>query len=128
MRRHRQSVTMIVATNPTSTRSWTKASGWIGSPPRRKSGVRLAQRAPPFVVSRIDARCLGQVVPDVAEDVLDLPAEEDHRDDHGDGDDRNDEGVFDQALTVVLAEETLDVHRVPLSSSAQSRRLPGRRP
>jgi hypothetical protein len=71
------------------------------------------RRAPRF--PRVRALRLGQVVPDVAEDVLELTAQEDHGDDHGDGDDSDDEGVLDQALTVVIAEEALDVHGTPLS-------------
>src|SRR5438045_7401147 len=116
MRRHRQSVTMIVTTKATSTTSWTTTSAPMSHPFRgRKGGGRRTRRTPPFPLFRCRVPSLGQVVADVAEDVLDLPAQEDHGDDHGDGNDSDDEGIFDHALTVVLAEEALDLHGVPLS-------------
>jgi hypothetical protein len=48
---------------------------------------------------------LGEVVADVAEDVLQLAAEEDHGDDDRDGDNGNDECVLDQTLAFVVTEE-----------------------
>ena len=48
---------------------------------------------------------LGEVVADVAEDVRNLAAKEDHRDDNGDGDDGDDECVLDQTLAFVVAQE-----------------------
>src|ERR1700682_2243428 len=116
---------MIVSTKPTRTTSWTTSSASIPlSPPRgRKSGVAL-KRTPPS--PRIRARRLGQVVPDVAEDVLDLATQEDHRDDHGNCDNGNDECVLDQALTVVVAEEALKAHGDPPFSG--ERRLRSFRP
>jgi hypothetical protein len=53
---------------------------------------------------------LREVVADVAEDVLDLLAEEDHRYDDRDGDDRDDECVFHEALAVFLTDELLKIH------------------
>ena len=50
-------------------------------------------------------RALGEVVADVAEDVLDLAPQEDHRDDDGDGDDCDDERVLNEALSFVFADE-----------------------
>ena len=51
-------------------------------------------------------RRLGQVVADVAEDVLELTTKEDHGDDDRDGDNGNDECVFDEALTLFVTEES----------------------
>ena len=65
---------------------------------------------------------LGEVVADVAEDVLNLTAEEDHGDDDGNGDDSDDEGILDQALAVVLAEEALNAHGDPPFSEQRRRR------
>jgi hypothetical protein len=48
---------------------------------------------------------LSEVVADVAENVLDLTAEEDHRDDDRDGNNGDDESVFDEALAFVILEE-----------------------
>src|SRR2546423_223185 len=48
---------------------------------------------------------LGEVVADVAEDVLELTAQEDHGDDDSDGNDSNDECVFHQSLALVVTEE-----------------------
>jgi hypothetical protein len=53
---------------------------------------------------------LREVVADVAEDVRDLIAEEDHRDDDRDGDDRDDECIFDEALAFLFADELLKIH------------------
>src|SRR2546423_3741153 len=122
MRRHCQSVTMIVTTKATRMTSGIANSVSIsGAAPSRR---RKERRSPPgerrpFLISRLD---LGEVVADVAEDVLDLAPQEDHGDDHGDGDDRDDEGVLDQALTVVLADEAVNAHRRPPFSRAASRR------
>jgi hypothetical protein len=54
---------------------------------------------------------LGEVVADVAEDVLELIAKEDHCDDHGDRDDGDDECIFDETLAVLFPEER--VHTGP---------------
>src|SRR5262249_12502819 len=51
------------------------------------------------------ARRLGQVVPDVAEAVLQLPLQEDHRGESRDRDDSDDERVLNEALSLVVAEE-----------------------
>src|SRR5207237_2453564 len=83
-----------------------------------RAAVAFGERRPSPAFARLS---LGQVVPDVAEDVLDLAPQEDHGDDHGDGDDRDDEGVLDQALTVVLADEAVNTHRRPPFSRAASR-------
>jgi hypothetical protein len=48
---------------------------------------------------------LGQVVANVAEDVLQLAAKEDHGHDHGNSDDGNDEGVLDKTLALFLTKE-----------------------
>jgi hypothetical protein len=45
---------------------------------------------------------LGEVVADVAEDVLDLTAEEDHGNDDRNGDNGDDESVFDKSLAFVI--------------------------
>ena len=52
-------------------------------------------------------RRLGQVVADVAEDVLELAAKEDHGHDDGNGDDSDDECIFDEALTLFVTEEAI---------------------
>jgi hypothetical protein len=59
---------------------------------------------------------LGEVVADVAEDVLELTAQEDHGDDDSDGDDSNDECVLHQALAFVVTEECEHRFRSLLSS------------
>src|SRR3990167_3299335 len=46
---------------------------------------------------------LGQIVADVAEDVLQLALQEDHGDDDRDGDDGDDECVLHQSLAFVVA-------------------------
>src|SRR5258708_20436040 len=113
MRRQRQSVTTIVRTKATriafSMVRTSDASIPLSSP-EMKGRRRLEASA---ALPRVRASRLGQVVPDVAEDVLDLPAQEDHGDDHGEGNDPDDECVLDQALTAVLAKDTLDIHRNP---------------
>jgi len=48
---------------------------------------------------------LGQVVTDVAEDVLQLAAKEDHGHDHGDSDNSNDESVLNETLALFLTKE-----------------------
>jgi hypothetical protein len=48
---------------------------------------------------------LREVVADVAEDVLELTAQENHGDDDSDGNDSNDESVFHQSLAFVVTEE-----------------------
>jgi hypothetical protein len=111
IRCERQSVTMIVTTKATRMTSWTASSAWIPHPSADERAAVAFRRAPPF--PRIRLLRLGQVVPDVAEDVLNLPTQEDHGDDHSDGDDSDDECVLDQALTVVLAEEALNTHGHP---------------
>src|SRR6266550_7498653 len=57
--------------------------------------------------TRRPAPRLGEVVADVAEDVRELVAEEDHRDDDRDRDHRDDERVFDEALTPLVAPKAL---------------------
>src|SRR6266550_7314968 len=114
MRRHCQSVTMIVTTKATRITSWTASSASIlcAAPSRgRKERRSPPGERRPFVDSR-DLE-LGEVVADVAEDVLDLTPQEEHRDDHGNGDDCDNEGILDQALTVVFAEEALNTHGNP---------------
>jgi hypothetical protein len=49
---------------------------------------------------------LRQVVADVAEDVLELTTKEDHGDDDRDGDNSDDECIFDKALTLFVTEES----------------------
>jgi hypothetical protein len=61
-----------------------------GAGPRRRSSL-----------ARVGS--LGEVVADVAENVLDLASQEDHRDDDGDGNDCDDEGVLNEALAFVFA-------------------------
>ena len=61
----------------------------------------VLRRRPVVVFSSL--RSLGEVVADVAEDVRNLAAKEDHRDDNGNGDDGDDECVFDQTLAFVVA-------------------------
>jgi len=51
-------------------------------------------------------RRLGQVVADVAEDVLELATKEDHGHDDGNGDNGDDECIFDEALTLFLTKES----------------------
>src|SRR3979490_406801 len=68
---------------------------------------------------------LGQVVADVAEDVLELAAEEDHGNDDRNGDNSDDEGVLDEALAIVLTEES--EHSVDLPSCVLGTRTDGRR-
>jgi hypothetical protein len=58
----------------------------------------------PLILSTV-LRELGEVVADVAKDVLDLAPQEDHRDDDGDGDDCDDERVLNEALSFVLTDE-----------------------
>jgi hypothetical protein len=60
---------------------------------------------------------LREVVADVAEDVLDLVAKEDHRDDDRDRDHRDDQCVLDQALPVVVTDELLKDHDLLLLPS-----------
>jgi hypothetical protein len=72
----------------------------------------VLRRRPVVVFS--NSRGLGEVVADVAEDVRNLAAKEDHRDDNGDGDDGDDECVFDQTLAFVVAQEC-EHYSVPLS-------------
>src|SRR5207245_4850218 len=61
------------------------------------------RRRPVVVFSSL--RRLGEVVADVAEDVRNLAAQEDHRDDNGNGDDGDNECVLDQTLAFVVAQE-----------------------
>jgi len=56
-----------------------------GEPPATPRTKRAARFPGPLVWLQRAVE-LGQVVADVAEDVLDLAAKEDHRDDDGDGD------------------------------------------
>src|SRR5207247_11379699 len=80
------------------------------------------RRRPVVVFSSL--RCLGEVVADVAEDVRNLAAKEDHRDDNGNGDDGDDECVFDQTLAFVVAQECEHYFGPPfLSISCKPARL-----
>src|SRR5882672_9323426 len=72
----------------------------------------VLRRRPVVVFSSL--RSLGEVVADVAEDVRNLAAKEDHRDDNGDGDDGDDKCVLDQTLAFVVAQEC-EHYSVPLS-------------
>src|SRR5207247_10057355 len=78
------------------------------------------RRRPVVVFSSL--RCLGEVVADVAEDVRNLAAKEDHRDDNGDGDDGDDKCVFDQTLSFVVTQEcehyTVTISSLSVLSSA----------
>src|SRR5205085_1697506 len=69
------------------------------APPSENEKARAEARAFPY------GEVLGQVVADVAENVLQLAAEEDHGDDDRDGDNSNDECVLDQTLAFVVTEE-----------------------
>src|SRR2546430_15178585 len=94
---------MIAATKSTRTRSSIVRRLFVIPFPLETDRAAFVRRR---VACYCDCpRALGEVVADVAEDVLDLAAEEDHRDDHGDGDDGDDECVFDQALAFVVAQE-----------------------
>ena len=76
-----------------------------GEPPATPLMKRAARFPGPLVYCDMQTR-LGQVVADVAEDVLELSAKEDHGDDDRDGDNSNDECIFDQALTLFVTEES----------------------
>jgi hypothetical protein len=67
---------------------------------------KRAARFPGPLVGCDIADALGQVVADVAEDVLELAAKEDHGHDDGNSDDGNDECIFDEALTLFVTEES----------------------
>src|SRR5688572_25115808 len=68
---------------------------------------------------------LREVVPDIREQVLQLIAKEHHRDDDRDGDNGNDECVFDQPLALVLRKKA---HSAPSGSAAANRHASGTRP
>src|SRR5438132_11503364 len=70
IRRQRQSVTMIVTTKATRIASWAASSASIPLPYSRTKGRRSPSATPPSAAFALLS--LGQVVPDVAEDVLDL--------------------------------------------------------
>src|SRR5437016_5633529 len=80
-----------------------RQSGWyfrVGNRgKRRRPGFRRADR------QNCSLMPLGEVVADVAEDVLELAAQEDHGDDDRDGNDGNDECVLHKALAFVVTEE-----------------------
>src|SRR5688572_4374716 len=127
IRCERRSVTITVTRNPTRSTFCARRRPSIPLPPlsRLIANVRLkvSSGAPvqgaARLVSRKCQRVLGEVVADVAEDVLDLVAKEDHRDDDGNGDDSDDECVLDQSLTVVFADEVPEIHTwTPLSTEA----------
>src|SRR5437868_8565217 len=86
-----------------STRSSISRTVFMSSPLLNGPGGSFGDAARSRVFRCV--RELGEVVADVAEDVLDLAAKEDHRDDHGDGNDGDDECVLDQALAFVVAQE-----------------------
>src|SRR5438552_7205747 len=87
------------------------AMGGLG-PTRAAANKKARAEARALSVRR---RSLGEVVPDVAEDVLELTAKEDHGDDDGNGDNGNDEGVLDESLPFVVTEECEHLLRPPLS-------------
>src|SRR6266705_4760436 len=92
--------------------SSTARTASIRCPLRRRTGRRF--EAPPGRRIQQLLRCLGEVVADVAEDVRNLAAKEDHRDDNGDGDDGDDKCVLNQTLAFVVAQEC-EHYSVPLS-------------
>src|SRR5438045_6521555 len=94
---------MIVTTKATSTRSSSTRRLSVITPLREtdRAAFSCAARSRVFRCSR----ALGEVVADVSKDVLDLTAQEDHRDDHGNGDDGDDECVFHEALPALVAHE-----------------------
>src|SRR2546427_3755165 len=63
--------------------------------------ARLSPGRSPFPAEGV----LGEVVADVAEDVLKLTAQEDHGDDDSDRDDSDDECVLHETLAFVVTEE-----------------------
>src|SRR5438105_3734485 len=70
---------------------------------RTTSTAFSAVRRPSMLV--VLPETLGEVVADVAEDVLDLTAQEHHGDDDRDGDNGDDESVLDKTLALVVSEE-----------------------
>src|SRR5687767_14676780 len=127
IRCERRSVTITVTRNPTRSTFCARRRPSIPLPPfvspDRECSLESVERRPRAGrrSTRLQKcqRVLGEVVADVAEDVLDLVAKEDHRDDDGDGDDGNDECVLDKSLAVVFADEVLEIHTwTPLSTEA----------
>src|SRR5438552_7321330 len=96
---------MIATTKSTRTMSSIVRRLFVITFPLETDRAAFVRR--PVACIAIVPRALGEVVADVAEDVLDLAAEEDHRDDHGDGDDCDDEFVVDQALAFVVVEKCM---------------------
>src|SRR5260221_861096 len=66
---------------------------------------------------------VGEYVADVEDYVLELATKEDHGDDDGNGDKGDDEGVLDEALAIVLTEES--EHSVYLLSCVLGTRTGG---
>jgi hypothetical protein len=66
---------------------------------------------------------LREVVADVAEDIRDLIAKEDHRDDDRDRDDRDDECIFDEALAFLITDELLKIHVLSFPSNLPVRSI-----
>src|SRR5437773_5536119 len=91
------------------------------SPWKTTRAASLRRR--PAVIFRCSLE-LGEVVADIAEDGRNLAAKEDHRDDNGNGDDGDDECVFDQTLAFVVAQECEHYFGPPfLSISCKPARL-----
>src|SRR6266511_956184 len=105
MRRKRQSMYMTATRSAVSTTFSTALSrsklAVKGAPPSIDDERR--RYSAPLILCTCVGRSLGEVVADVAEDVLDLAPQEDHRDDDGDGDDCDDEGILNEALAFVFA-------------------------
>src|SRR2546428_3900438 len=112
MRCQRQSVVITVRAKTTRMRSATSA---VVTNSPVTSGNRHGQqllrccpcRTSPFGVP------LGQVVTDVAEDVLDLAAKEEHGHDDRDRDDGDDESVLNETLALFLTKESQHVSGTP---------------
>src|SRR6266850_1230206 len=65
---------------------------------------------------------LGHVVADV----LELAAKEDHGHDHGDGDNGDDECIFDEALTLFVTEESDHLNLLSLPAQRANKSRPPR--
>src|SRR5436309_16123986 len=110
--------------SPCRQRRQRKRQGWRPRPlaprlfrcPSQDGPGGVLRRRPVVVFSSL--RCLGEVVADVAEDVRNLAAKEDHRDDNGNGDDGDDECVFEQTLAFVGAQECEHYFGPPVLSSS----------
>src|SRR5207249_11143767 len=105
--------------------TWSASATGRRADSARRRGRRAGRRLCGAAWSSYSEACdgVGEVVADVAEDVRSLAAKEDHRDDNGNGDDGDDECVFDQTLAFVVAQEC-EHYSVPLS--CRSRCKPAR--